>query len=155
MRPVPQAALSIAQQFEGFRPKRYLDTGGRPTIGYGHLLAGPSDPLWNATLSDESGQELLAQDMVNRAALPLETVLGSRLSSLTDNQYAALLDFTFNEGAGRFKGSTICHMIVTGAAASAIAPQFGRWVYGVVNGQEVVLQDLVRRRAAETALWNS
>jgi lysozyme len=76
------------------------------------------------------------------------------VGSLTDGQYAALIDFVFNVGAGAFNGSTLCHYIRTGNMV--LAPgQFGLWVHGRVNGQEVVLPGLVRRRAAEVAVWNT
>jgi lysozyme len=156
VRPVPQAAIDLARQFEGFRATRYYDTGGKPTIGYGHLLSGPTDQLWAAILSDEEAQVLLAQDMDTRSAQPLETTFPvARILAFTEGQYAALLDFVFNEGIGHFSNSTLYTMIRGGQPYDKCGEQFGRWVYGMVNGQEVVLQDLVRRRAAETALWNS
>ena len=153
MRPVPQQALDLVKASEGFRASRNTDPTGNAEIGYGHKLM-PGDPLWNATLSEESA-ESLAMDDLEHVAQELTTILGDALvSELTEGQWAALLDFTFNEGAGRFEGSTLCAMVKTGQFADA-AGQFGRWVYGCVNGSEVKLPGLVTRRAAETALWQS
>lgn len=153
MRPAPQAALDLVKTFEGFRPTRYSDTGGVQTIGYGHKLT-TGDPLWNASISETSAEEV-AMDDLDTTGLEIQNVLGPQQVSLfTDGQWAALLDFVFNEGIGRFEGSTLCAMIRAGQLQSA-GEQFGRWVYGVVNGVETQLDGLVKRRAAEAALWVS
>lgn len=152
-RGVPQAALDLVKTSEGFRSTRYHDPVGRVTIGYGHALK-PVDPYWNAVLSQESACELALDDL-ETAGQQLESILGSALiQSLSDGQWAALLDFTFNLGAGTFEGSTLCAMLKAGAPPADCASQFGRWVYGKVNGQDVKLQGLVTRRQAETDLWN-
>ena len=153
MRAVPSAALALVKRFESFRATRYSDTGGLPTIGYGHKIS-VGDPLWNATISEETAEQLARSDL-ETAASELQTDLGDTLlASLTDNQWSALLDFVFNEGIGRFETSTLASLIKRGDLAG-VGAQFDRWVYGQVDGEEVQLPGLVARRAAETALWQS
>lgn len=155
MRPVPQQALDLVKASEGFRATRNTDPSGNAEIGYGHKMV-PGDPLWNATLSEESA-ESLAMDDLEHVAQELQNVLGEPMvTGLTDGQWSALLDFTYNEGIGRFKGSTLCAMVKTGQFADA-GLQFNRWIYGAdpETGAEVQLPGLVVRRAAETALWQS
>lgn len=155
MRPVPSQALALVKASEGFRASRNPDPSGNAEIGYGHKMV-PGDPLWNATISEETG-ESLAMDDLEHVAQELEAVLGANLvENLKDGQWAALLDFAYNEGVGRFEGSTLCADIKAGNLKMA-GLQFSRWVYAAdpSTGAEVVLPGLVRRRAAETALWQS
>jgi GH24 family phage-related lysozyme (muramidase) len=151
MRPVPDTCLGLLHAFEGFRPTRYLDMAGNPTIGWGHLLSGPQDPLWAATLTPAQGDALADQDLVTRAAGPLcEDLAPEIIDALTEGQYAALIDFVFNEGIGHWHGSTVRVDVINGALIN-VPSELNKWVYG--GG--AVQQGLVRRRAAEIALWNS
>lgn len=159
MRPVPAApCLGLIHEFEkgpngSFAATRYLDPAGYPTIGWGHKLSGIFDPLYEKTLTPAEADALALQDLA-AAAQGVCNAIPSVAGSLTEGQYAALIDFVFNLGAGAFAGSTMCHYINTGNMA--LAPlQFGLWVHGRVNGVEQVLPGLVRRRAAEKAVWNT
>lgn len=153
MRAIPQAALALVKTSEGFRAERNTDPSGYAEIGYGHKMT-RNDPLWNATLSEEAAGEVAEADM-ELVAQELGNTLGAIVTDiLTEGQWAAILDFTFNEGIGRFEGSTLCRLIRLGQM-QAVASEFGRWVYANVGGQEVKLDGLVTRRAAEAALWSS
>jgi lysozyme len=159
VRAVPTGpCLSLIHEFEkgpngSFAATRYQDPAGVPTIGWGHKLSGTFDRLYGATLNAKEADDLALSDLTI-AAIGVSNALVSVLSTLTDNQYAALLDFAFNMGVGAFRASTLCHYINTGNMA--LAPgQFALWVHGRVNGVEVVLPGLVRRRAAEVAVWNA
>lgn len=67
---------------------------------------------------------------------------------LEDHQLAALVDFTFNAGAGNLQISALRQCVLRGDHERA-AEQFGRWVYA----RGVKLPGLVRRRQAEEALY--
>lgn len=157
MRPIPSAqCLSLIHQFEGnegaFEPTRALDPTGNWEIGWSHKLSGESDPLWDQTLSAAQADTLAISDLT-AAAIAVSNALPN-IGMLSDAQYAALIDFTYNEGAGNFVGSTLCQRVKANDMAGA-GQQFSRWVYGTVNGQKVILPGLVTRRAAEAALWGS
>ena len=68
---------------------------------------------------------------------------------LTDNQFAALVDFVFNEGAGAFAGSTLLKKLNEGGHA-LVPACLKSWIF--VDGK--VAPGLVKRRAAEAALWS-
>jgi lysozyme len=68
---------------------------------------------------------------------------------LSDNQFAALTDFVFNEGPGAFAGSTMLKKLNEGGYA-LVPACLKSWVF--VDGR--VVAGLVRRRAAEAALWS-
>jgi lysozyme len=67
---------------------------------------------------------------------------------LNQNQFDALVSFTFNVGEGAFKGSTLLKLLNAGNY-NAAAAQFGKWVYA---GKKV-LPGLVARREAEYQLF--
>lgn len=180
MRPVPQQlCLGLLHAFEGkdgkFEATRAQDPGGLWEIGWSHRLTGVLDPLWNATL-DAVHSDILALKDLTDAAGGLCAALSANVQgptvwdadaqkmvpgpavpvyqTLTEGQYGALIDFTYNVGVATFRASTLCHYINT--QNMTLAPgQFGLWVHGKVNGIETVLPGLVRRRAAEVAAWNA
>lgn len=151
MRTPPPAALALVKISEGFAASRAADPVGVPQIGYGHKLL-PGGPLWNATISEAAAEDLAETDLAKGAAQLSASLGPDIIAKLTDGQYAALLDFVFNEGIGHFNASTLCHLIQNGYMASA-PDEFGKWVYA--GSPPVVLPGLVKRRAAERALWLS
>ncbi len=72
------------------------------------------------------------------------------LADLTDGQYAALIDFTFNLGAAALHGSTL--LVDVNAHKFDLAPdQIKLWTHA----NHKVMPGLVTRRAAEAALWEA
>ncbi|MBI5491478.1 MAG: lysozyme [Deltaproteobacteria bacterium] len=63
-------------------------------------------------------------------------------------QFAALIDFSFNLGAGNLQVSTLRKAVNRGDVDRA-AEQFSRWVYA----RGVKLPGLVRRRTAEREMF--
>ena len=146
---VPTTAIELAKRFEGFhrvaradpgRAQPYICPAGYWTIGYGHLCDRKHPPITEA-----EAEVYLARDLQSALAATLRycpvlvTESGGRL--------AAIVDFTFNLGAGRLQTSTLRRRINQRDWAAA-ATELRRWVYG--GGK--VLPGLVARRAAECAL---
>lgn len=133
--------VKLIQQFEGLRLKAYQDAVGVWTIGYGHT--GP-DVTPGLVISQAQADALLARDL-NR----FETGV-SRLVSvpLNQNQFDALLSFSYNLGLGSLQNSTLLRLLNQRDYAGAGA-QFPRW--NKAGGK--VLPGLTRRRAAEQALF--
>jgi len=143
-----QAGLDLIKSFEGWRAKAYPDpaTGGAPwTIGYGHTTAaGPPTVSRGLTITQDEGEAILERDL-----LAVErTVAGLVKVKLTDNQFAALVSFTFNLGGGNFRKSTLLKKVNAGDFAGA-AKEFGKW--NKADGK--VMAGLTRRRAAEASLF--
>lgn len=152
MRDIPQApCLGLIHTFEqgpegGFAARPYRDASGNWTIGYGHKLSGAGDQVWTQAQADTQAlADLTIAAQGVRDALP-------NVETLTDGQYAALIDFTFNLGVGAFRGSTLCLYVKTGAF-HLVPDQFRLWVHERINGVETVETGLIRRRAAEVAVW--
>jgi len=136
---------------EGFRPYVYDDATGKPwaqskagkaTIGYGHLLK-PGEPLdW--TVTEQEAYELLLRDVGDH----LYPIIDSVTVPLSLKQWVAIVSFTFNVGVGAFKKSSFLKAINAGDMALA-ETALKAWNKGTVNGQKVVMNGLVSRRAKE------
>jgi lysozyme len=137
------AGMELLKRSEGFRNRVYLDVAGFATIGYGHRLQ-HSDSFPNG-ISELQAANLLACDVRNaeQAVQRLVKV------SLTQGQFDALVDFTFNLGASRLSGSTLLQQLNKGRYDDA-AEQLLRWDHA--GGQEYAA--LKARRKAEAELWN-
>ena len=146
---VPQAAVELAKRFEGFQrvPKAdpvraypYICPAGFWTIGYGHLC----DPT-HPPITENEGGVLLAQDLMTalKATLRYCPVLATE----PEGRLAAIVDFTFNLGAGRLQTSTLRRRINQRDWEGA-ARELLRWV----NGGGRVLPGLVIRRQYESEL---
>jgi len=147
---VPQAAIELAKRFEGFerRVKRgtvvaavpYICPAGFWTIGYGHLCA--SD---HPTITQNEAEAYLAQDLA--IALSATMRYCPVLATEPDGRLAAIVDFTFNLGAGRLQTSTLRRRI-NQRDWPAAGQELRRWIYG--GGK--VLPGLLKRREAEVLL---
>jgi lysozyme len=136
--------MELLKSSEGFRNRVYLDVAGLPTIGYGHRLL-HSDSFPNG-INELQAANLLACDVrdAEQAVQRLVKV------PLTQGQFDALVDFTFNLGAGRLAASALLKSLNAGRYDEA-AEQLLCWDHA--SGQEMVT--LKARRKAEVELWQS
>lgn len=146
---VPLAAIDLAKRFEGFHrvPKHdpgraypYICPAGYWTIGYGRLCSPQHPPI-----SKTDGEAYLLKDLgiAMKAAFRYCPVLATE----PESRLAAIVDFTFNLGAGRLQTSTLRRRVNQRDWPGAVS-ELRRWVYG--GGR--VLPGLVARREAEAAL---
>lgn len=142
------AGLRIIRAFEGFVARPYVCPAGVWTIGYGATRDAGGRPVTRETppLDPEQAAALLARD-VGEAEGAVARLLPV---PLTDDQYAALVSFTFNLGGGALQRSTLRQRILRGEHG-AVPAELAKWVRG--GGR--VMAGLVRRRAAEAALFSS
>ena len=146
---VPKAAIELAKRFEGFERKvkrgsaitaiPYICPAGFWTIGYGHLCDQKHPPIIEA-----EAEVYLAHDLQTALAATLRYC--PVLATESDGRLAAIVDFTFNLGAGRLQTSTLRRRINQWDWIAA-SQELRRWVYG--GGR--VLPGLVTRREAEVA----
>ena len=135
--------LALTEQFEGLQLTAYQDPVGVWTIGYGHT---GSDVQPGLTITQEQASDLLLQDVAGAVAAVNRLVT----IPLTQNQFDALVDFTFNVGQGNLASSTLLRELNAGNTEGA-ADQFLVWVYA----KGVELPGLVTRRQAEAALFQT
>jgi lysozyme len=151
-----EQGLELLKQWEGFKSKVYKDSAGLPTIGVGHLLT-QSERTSGAIvinglavqyadgLTDQQVLDLLSQDVQ-----PAEQAVNNGVKvALDQNQFDALVSFTFNTGTGAFSSSTLLKVLNQGQY-DQVPDQLRRW--NKAGGQ--VVQGLVNRRENEIKLWN-
>lgn len=143
-----KAGVELIKEFEGFMPRWYKDPVGIWTIGYGHTDAAGSPNHKNTAdmfITEEEATSILEKDLANYEAAVNRQVK----VELNPNQFSALVSFTYNLGEGNLSRSTLLRKLNAGDYNGASA-EFARWTRA--GGR--VLNGLIRRRAAEFALFN-
>jgi lysozyme len=139
---INQQGIELIKSLEGFRSEPYVCAGGYLTIGYGHKLL-PSDSY--KIVSPEKAQQILENDLrrIERLVLKYINV------GINDDQFAALVSFTFNVGAAALQRSTLRQKINYVYYEDG-AKEFLKWVYA--GGRKII--GLVRRRRLESELFS-
>lgn len=139
------AGLEIIKSHEKCVLRAYRDPGGVWTIGWGHTGADVvegefwgQDEADQALLKDLSTAERAVNSFVHRA--------------LNENQFSALVSFTYNCGSGAFFESSVLVFLNhseydKACEAMALYHKMRR------GGVLVVSDELIRRRAEEQALF--
>lgn len=141
MRELNEAGENLIKEFEGLYLNAYQDAVGVWTIGWGHT---GSDVYPELEITLDRAEELFKADMEEseRAVDGLVRVV------ITDNQFGALVSFTFNCGIHALEKSTLLRLLNLGKMEEA-ANEFPRW--NRAGGK--VLAGLTRRREAEKKLF--
>ncbi|MEJ8673256.1 lysozyme [Chromobacterium amazonense] len=135
--------IQLIQQFEGLRLTAYQDSVDVWTIGYGHT--GP-DVRAGLSISDSQATQLLSQDL-RRFEQGVSNLVKV---AINQNQFDALISFSYNLGLGNLQSSTLLRLLNQGDYRGA-AGQFPLW--DKAGGK--VLPGLQKRRQAEQALFLS
>lgn len=143
-----EIAAALCRHFEGFYSAPYLCPAGVPTIGYGatHYADGRRVKMTDPAISREAAERLLTIQ-IERTYLPSVLRLCPGLVNESPERLAAIIDFTFNLGAGNLAASTLRRRINSGDWADVPA-QLLRW--NKAGG--VVLRGLTLRRQADAKL---
>lgn len=150
MTEVPKSAIELAKRFEGFERKAkrgteitaipYTCPAGFWTIGYGHLCDPKHPPI-----TEDEAEVYLARDL--QSALVATLRYCPVLATEPEGRLAAIVDFTFNLGAGRLQTSTLRRR-VNQRDWQLATRELRRWIYG--GGRP--LPGLISRRNREAAL---
>ena len=141
---VSRAAIELIKRFEGCRRHAAQLPDGRWTIGYGHTLTARE----GAEVSEADAEALLLYDLISVAHLVNENVY----APISQNQFDALCSFAFNIGSDNFRRSQVLKRLNAGAAVQA-ACAMELWRKADFEGERIVIDALVRRRAAEKTLF--
>ena len=137
---ISQEGLALIKKFEGCELKAYHCAAGVPTIGYGSTHGVTMD----MEITQEEADELLMDDVSKFE----EAVTRAVKVPLEQNQYDALVSWTFNLGPSNLSSSTMLRVLNEGNYEEVPA-QIKRW--NKAGGK--VLQGLIRRREAEALLF--
>jgi lysozyme len=144
--------FKIIKNFEGLRLSAYRDVAGVWTIGYGSTRyhdgkqVKPGDQLAGEAQADALFANTLGQyeDAVNRCVqVPL-----------SQNQFDALVSFTYNEGTGALQESTLL-VKLNEKNYSEAAAHFLAWdkITDPKTQQKIICDTLVARRREESRLF--
>jgi lysozyme len=141
---VSRTAIDLIKRFEGYRQRAAQLPDGRWTIGHGHTLTARQ----GAEVSADDAEALLLYDLIAVSHVLNEQVF----VTLGQNEFDALSSFVFNIGAENFGRSSVIKRLNEGAPIMA-AGAMELWRKAEVGGERIVVDALVRRRAAEKALF--
>lgn len=136
-----QAGIDLIKEFEGCRLESYKDINGIWTCGWG--ATGP-DIIQGTSWTQEEADARLLEDL-RRFEDGVSALVSSQLGQ---NQFSALVSFSYNLGLGSLKSSTLLRCINKHHFKDA-AQEFLKWDRS--NG--VVVPGLERRREAERSLF--
>ncbi len=134
--------LNLLKRFEGCRLRAYRDIANVLTIGYGHT--GP-DVVENLLITSEEAENLLRSDVQR-----FESGVSNSLKvKVNQNEFDALVSFSFNIGLGAFSSSTLLKLLNDNTDRTIVASEFLKWC----KADGVVVEGLKRRREAEKGLF--
>lgn len=137
-----RTGIALIKSFESLRLEAYRCPAGTWTIGYGHTAGVRRGDRIDA----QKAEQLLTEDLRK-----FEEVVNRECPHVNQNQFDALVSFTFNVGTGNFQKSTLLKCVKANQQNVNIRYEFSRW--NKANG--TVLAGLIRRRKAEADLYFS
>lgn len=141
---ISPAGIALTSSFEGWRSRAYRDSGKKWTIGWGHLIRPNEEYLLLSPISREVGDHLLRTDM----RLAEQCVLAN-CPPLSQYQFDAIVDFTFNCGCRNLRNSTLLRRLNRGDPRTA--DELLIWNRDATGK---VRRGLIRRRAVEWNMFN-
>lgn len=146
---ISSEGVAFIKSFEGFSLDSYDDGVGVWTIGWGSIKDLQGNPVKKGQKIDNS----IANKLFKRDLQSFENAVNRLVTvPLSQNQYDALVSFSYNVGIGALSGSTLLKKLNVGDYTGA-AESFMSWDKGRVNGKLVEIKGLTRRRKAEKELF--
>lgn len=137
-----QAGINLIKQFESLRLEAYRCPAGIYTVGYGHTAGVRRGDV----IDERRAEQMLAEDLKK-----FEAVVNRECPGVNQNQFDALVSFTFNLGETNLRKSTLLKCVKANPNNPNIRTEFLRWN----KSKGEVLPGLIRRRKAEADLYFS
>ena len=145
---ISQKGLELIKTFEGWSPDPYLDPVGIPTIGYGFTYYLPSRQ--KVTMKDKPLTLVRGDEMLRQVLVTYENDVNRLVKAkLNQNQFDALVSFTYNLGGANLAKSTLLKKVNDNPFDPTIRTEFAKW--RLAGGK--VFKGLERRRKAEADLY--
>lgn len=143
---INKAGKDLIKRFEGCKLKAYKCPANVWTIGFGNTFYEDGTKVKEGeVITQERADELF--DIIISDFVRMTDVLVK--SNVTENNFSALVSFTFNVGTGNLKKSTLLKKVNANPKDPSIKAEFMKWT----KANNVVLKGLVRRREAEAKLY--
>lgn len=133
--------IDFIKKYEGLRQTAYRCPAGVLTIGYGHT---GMDVTTDKTITEAEAERLLISDLRT-----IENAVRTATGHLNQNQFDALVSFTYNVGARNLNRSTLLKYVKENPDDIKIQDEFMKWTY--TKGKK--LNGLQNRRKEEATLY--
>ena len=148
---VDDTAIPMIKQHEGLRLKKYIDSRGFPTIGYGHLV--DRNENIGDTITESQADSLFEKDYEHhkKAAMRIPGYTNASVQ-----QKAALIDLTFNMGPGWVDGFPKFKKAFASGNYDAAANELinSNW-YNQVNTRGPVIVNLIRETGGNNKIGDN
>jgi lysozyme len=143
-------AADLCRFFEGFSSKPYICPAGYPTIGYGTVYKpdGTKVTMRDQPISRELANQWLMRELQHNYMAGV--LKASPILIRNQRLLAAITDFAYNLGVGRYRASTLKRRVDSNDLLG-VETELRKWIRG--GGK--VLPGLVKRRQAEIDLFRS
>lgn len=167
---VSENGLKLIAKLEGCILNPYLDVAKLWTIGIGKLIL-PTDSF--STITNAQVKDLLSSKDKNHPVAKIkipeqeafqllrsetkkceDAIKKNIIVPLNQNQFDALVSWSFNCGTGVLKTSTLSK-VLNQKEYSQVPERLLDWCKATVDGKKVVIQGLKNRRVAEGQLWST
>jgi len=148
MHTISEFGLNTIKKFEGLRLNAYQCPAGVYTIGYGSTRFPDGSCV---SMFDKLHDEVEATELLKSTVQAYEQCINDALPNLNQNQFDALVSFTYNIGTGAFLSSTLLKLAKVNAQDSGIRNEFMRWNRAAGR----ILPGLQARRSEEAKLYFS
>lgn len=152
---INKATIDLIKSFEGLRLNAYPDPAtkndpikkGKPiTIGYGTTIYnGLQEVKMGDTITEPQAEQFLLYDVKKFS----EKVKALLRKELNENQFGALVSFSYNVGIGNLKISHLLPKVNANPNDPTIKDEFLKWKTAAGR----VMPGLLRRRQAESKLY--
>ena len=144
---ISKNGLDLIKQFEGLKLNAYQCPAGIWTIGYGSTFFPNGQKVKKG---DKLHNEAEAIEMIEITLQSFENAVEKSVDiQLTQNEFDALVCFTYNVGAGNLNSSTLLKLLNKNTNRLTVSKEFLKW--DKAGGK--ALAGLTRRRQAESALF--
>ena len=140
-----QPGVELIKSFEGFHARAVPTGPSGWVIGYGHTKAARA----GLKVRHADAEAVLREYDLPPIERAIEQAV---LAPLNQNEFDALASFVFNIGCKAFEASAVLAHLNAGERLQA-AEAMTAWRVAEINGEVVLIDALVRRRAAESALF--
>jgi lysozyme len=138
--------IKLMHDFEDCKLEAYLCPAKKWTIGWGNTFYEDGKPVKQGDkITQERADQLfmiIAEDFAKRVRTLVK-------KTLTENQFSAIVCFTYNVGVANLSKSTLLKKVNVNPLDQSIKDEFMKW--NKVAGK--VLNGLTRRRKAEAELY--
>lgn len=143
-----QKLIEVIKKFEGCKLEAYKCPAGIPTIGYGSTYYADGSRV---KMGDKKTQQEVDKLLLDTLLTYELFVDANTRDDITQSQFDALVDFSYNCGNGNLKSSTLLKKVNLNPNDPTIKDEFMKWTRA--NGK--VMNGLVNRRKEEVQLYFS